>query len=133
MSSSCPTTNAGKIINATPPRVIAALVVTLPIMAFSGGQANDAIPKTNIAKPTQTKPLRLESFAPNSRAVSFWAAPNSVPARVSSRSVTVEPNGVLEYWNGGVLVEAKNGMLEYWNGGKLVPAGTVYVRTLTVS
>ena len=109
-----------------PPRVIAALVVTLPMMAFNGGQAKEARPKANITTPIQTRPLRLESFAPSSRAVSFWAAPSSVWARVSSRSVTIT-NGVVEYWSGGVLVETKNGMLEYWNGGKLV------VRTLIVS
>ena len=37
---------------------------------------------------TQTMPLRLESLAPSSRAVSFCAAPSSVRARVSSRSTT---------------------------------------------
>src|SRR6266404_9603435 len=75
--SSWPTTRVGRIVRATPPRVIAALVVMLPIMALRGGQANEATPKTKRATPTQTMLLRLESFAPSSRAVSFWAAPNS--------------------------------------------------------
>jgi hypothetical protein len=72
---------------------MAALVVTLPMMAFSGGQANDATPKTNMTKPTQTRPFRLDNFAPISRAVSFCAAPNSVAERVSSRSVTKKVDG----------------------------------------
>ena len=48
----------------------------------------DARPKTNIATPTHTMPFKLASFALSSRAVSFCAAPNSVLARVSSRSTT---------------------------------------------
>src|SRR5207249_2300896 len=79
-------------MRARPPRVIAALVVTLPMMAFSGGQANDARPKTNMARPTQTIPLRLASLAPTSRAVSFWAAPRTVVARDCSKSVTTIPD-----------------------------------------
>jgi len=35
--SSFPTTNDGKIIKATPPAVMAMLVVTLPMMTCSGG------------------------------------------------------------------------------------------------
>src|SRR6266446_5851296 len=125
-------------MSATPPKVIAALVVTLPMMALSGGQANDATPRTKRATPTQTVLLRLESFAPSSRAVSFWAAPSSVWARVSSRSV--RRTGVVEYWSGGArrtgVVEywsagaRGTGVVEYWSAGVL---GTEYVRVLMVS
>jgi len=41
-------------MRATPPKVSAALVVTLPTMALSGGQANEATPRTKRATPTQT-------------------------------------------------------------------------------
>src|SRR5882672_12396319 len=112
--SSWPTSSVGRIMSATPPRVMAALVVTLPMMALSGGQANDATPKTNRATPTQTMLLRLESFAPSSRAVSFWAAPSSVLARASSRSVTVT-NGMVEYWSAGVGRRKTVGALERWS------------------
>ena len=54
-----------------PPTVIATLVVTLPMMSFSGGWNSVAKPKRNNATPTHTIPLRLASFALNSRAVSF--------------------------------------------------------------
>src|SRR5438093_12601014 len=52
--SSWPTSRVGRIMSATPPRVIAALVVTLPMIALSGGQANEVTPKTNMTTPTQT-------------------------------------------------------------------------------
>src|SRR3954462_6195812 len=38
------------------------------------------MPNKKRRTPTQTMPLRLASFAPISRAVSFWAAPIVVPA-----------------------------------------------------
>ena len=46
------------------------------------------MPNRNTTTPTYTMPLRLASFALNSRAVSFCAAPSSLLARVSSCSVT---------------------------------------------
>ena len=46
-----------------------------------------ARPKRNMATPTHTMPLRLDSFAPSSRAVSFWAAPIVVPAFSTVRVV----------------------------------------------
>src|SRR5208283_3180486 len=58
------------------------LVVTLPIISLRGGYTSDARPNTKRPTPTQTMPLRLESLAPSSRAVSFCAAPSSVRARV---------------------------------------------------
>src|SRR5438067_8962751 len=127
-------------MSATPPRVIAALVVTLPMMALSGGQTNDVTPRTNRATPTQTMLLRLESFAPSSRAVSFWAAPSSVWARVSSRSVT-KTVGASERGSVG----ACGTEWEEWDGMGLMFAvsnedcsireslGMVYVRVLMVS
>src|SRR6266704_3320976 len=130
--SSWPTSRVGKIMRATPPRVIAALVVTLPMIAFSGGQANEATPKTKRAMPTQTMLLRLESLAPSSRAESFWAAPSSVWARVSSRSV--RRIGVMEYWSGGVVGRKTVGALERWSVEALNwPDGRMYVRVLMVS
>ena len=75
-------------MRARPPSISAALVVTLATTTLRGGYTSDARPNTNRPTPTQTMPLRLASLAPNSRAVSFCAAPSSVPARVSSRSTT---------------------------------------------
>ncbi len=69
--SSCPTMSVGRIMRAMPPRVIAALVVTLPTMAFNGVQAKDATPKTNRATPTQTMLLRLEEGV-TGFCVTYW-------------------------------------------------------------
>src|ERR1035441_5259890 len=80
ISNSLPTTRVGRTIRAMPPSVNAAQVVTLPMINLSGGYTSDPRPNTNRPTPTQTIPLRLESLAPNSRAVSFWAAPNSAAA-----------------------------------------------------
>src|ERR1019366_5925469 len=88
ISSSLPTTRLGRTMRARPPSSRAALVVTLATTTLRGGYTSDARPNTNRATPTQTMPLRLESLAPSSRAVSFWAAPSSVRAWVSSRSTT---------------------------------------------
>jgi hypothetical protein len=60
----------------------------------------------NKPRPTQTMGLRLESLAASSREESFWAAPSSVRARISSRSVTV--NGVVEYWSDGIGAEEED-------------------------
>src|ERR1043166_1289343 len=146
MRSSLPTMSVGRTMSARPPRMMATLVVMLPIMARSGGDARGAMPKMKSRTPTQTMPFRLAGFAPISRAVSFWAAPSSVAARVSSRSVT----GMgAERWNERSEVRGRRseepGEWERWaewdemgieaeaDGANCVPAGTVYVRTLTVS
>jgi len=115
MDNSCPTTSAGKIINATPPRVMAALVVTLPIMGFQRRPGERCDPETNMSRPTQTRPLRLDNFAPNSRAVSFWAAPNSVLARLSFSFGDCEAKG--ECWSTGVVECWWRPRTECWNIG----------------
>src|ERR1035437_6582906 len=58
----------------------------------------DANPNRNMTTPTHTMPLRLASFALNSRAVSFCAAPSSVLARVSSCSTTGIQSRIHEVW-----------------------------------
>ncbi len=71
-----------------------AVVVSAPMPVVereeTRAKAKVARPNTNMATPTQTMPLRLDSFAPSSRAVSFCAAPSSVfsPLRALISSVT---------------------------------------------
>jgi len=103
IKSSWPTIKLGRETRARPPAAIAALVVMLPMTTFRGDQKAEAIPKINMTAPTQTIPFRLESLAANSRPLSFWAAPSSVLARVSSRSETRK--GVMEWWSDGVVGE----------------------------
>jgi hypothetical protein len=71
MKSSFPAMSVGKTIKASPPKIIAALVVTLPMTILSGGQTRDANPKRNKASPTQVTPRRLANFEASSRDRSF--------------------------------------------------------------